>query len=134
MKAAQGAIKKGDWNRARQIYEALVTRNPNDSEALAGIGDVDRAQGNTAGAIASYKRALGVNPSYLPALLGEADTEWVSGDRAAAQRAYKDIVDRFPEGTYPGYVKTRAEGGASAPASGASGAASPKGAGSADGL
>jgi predicted Zn finger-like uncharacterized protein len=109
MLAAAQAIKKGDWNRARQIYQALVAHNPGDSEALAGIGDVDRAQGNTAGAIASYRRALAVNPSYLPALLGVADTQWSTGDRASAQRAYKDIVDRFPEGTYPPYVKGRVE-------------------------
>jgi tetratricopeptide (TPR) repeat protein len=114
LQAAAQAIKKGDWNRARQVYEALVARNPSDSEALAGIGDVDRAQGNSAGAIAAYKRALAVNPSYLPALLGVADTEWASGDRASAARSYKDIVDRFPEGTYPAYVKTRAEGGSGA--------------------
>jgi predicted Zn finger-like uncharacterized protein len=109
MQGAAQAIKKGDWNRARQIYEAIVARNPTDSEALAGIGDVDRAQGNNAGAVSAYRRALAVNPSYLPALLGVADTQWVSGDRGSAQRAYKDIEDRFPDGTYPGYVKTRVE-------------------------
>lgn len=129
MKAAQAAIRKGDWNRARQIYEALVSRNPSDSEALAGIGDVSRAQGDNAGAMSAYKRALSVNPSYLPALVGLADTQWASGDRGSALRGYKDIVDRFPEGTYPGYVKTRAEGGAPAPApsSGAAGAGSAAG-------
>jgi predicted Zn finger-like uncharacterized protein len=109
MKAAAQAIKKGDWNHARQIYEALVSRNPSDSEALAGLGDVDRAQGNSAGAISAYRRALAVNPSYLPALLGVADTEWATGDRGSAQRAYKDIEERVPEGTYPAYVKQRAE-------------------------
>ena len=109
MQAAAQAIKKGDWSRARQIYEALVSRNPGDSEALAGLGDVERAQGNTSGAISAYRRALAVNPSYLPALLGVADTEWASGDRGSAQRAYKDIEERFPEGTYPAYVKQRAE-------------------------
>jgi predicted Zn finger-like uncharacterized protein len=109
MQGASQAIKKGDWNRARQIYEAIVARNPSDSEALAGIGDVDRAQGNNAGAISAYRRALAVNPSYLPALLGVADTAWASGDRGGAQRAYKDIEDRFPDGTYPAYVKTRVE-------------------------
>ena len=113
---ASAAIKKGDWARARQIYEGLAARNPSDSEALSGLGDVARAQGDTAGAVANYKRALGVNPSYLPALLGVADTEWASGNRAAAQRAYKEIADRFPEGTYPDYVKTRGEGTAQAPA------------------
>jgi hypothetical protein len=50
-----------------------------------------------------------VNPSYLPSLLGVADTQWASGDHAGALRGYKDIVDRFPEGTYPAYVKTRTE-------------------------
>jgi len=109
MQAAAQAIRKGDWSRARQIYEALVSRNPSDSEALAGLGDVERAQGNSSGAISAYRRALAVNPSYLPALLGVADTEWASGDRGSAQRAYKDIEERFPEGTYPAYVKQRAE-------------------------
>jgi predicted Zn finger-like uncharacterized protein len=116
MKAAQAAIRKGDWNRARQIYQALVARNPNDSEALAGLGDVARAEGDTGGAMSAYKRALAVNPSYLPALVGLADTQWASGDRGSALQGYKEIVDRFPEGTYPGYVKTRAEGVAPAPA------------------
>jgi predicted Zn finger-like uncharacterized protein len=124
MQAASQAIKKGDWNRARQIYEALVSRNPGDSEALSGLGDVARAQGDTSGAIGAYKRALAVNPSYLPALLGVADTQWASGDRASAQRGYKEIEERFPEGTYPGYVKTRAEPGGGAPAPGAAPGAS----------
>ncbi len=109
MQAASQAFKKGDFVRARRIYEALVARNAADSEALAGIGDVDRAQGDSAGAIASYKRALAVNPSYLPALLGVADTQWATGDRASARASYKDIVDRFPDGTYPSYVKQRSE-------------------------
>jgi predicted Zn finger-like uncharacterized protein len=109
MYAAQAAIKKGEWAHAREIYEALVARNPSDSEALAGIGDVDRAQGDLPGAIAAYKRALAINPSYLPALLGVGDTQWASGDRAGARRSYKDIVDRFPEGTYPAYVHARGE-------------------------
>jgi predicted Zn finger-like uncharacterized protein len=112
MKAAQNAIRKGDWNRARSIYEALVARNPSDSEALSGLGDVARAQGDSSGAISAYRRALGVNPSYLPALLGVADTQWASGDHGGALKGYRDIVDRFPEGAYPAYVKTRTEAAA----------------------
>ena len=125
MQAASQAIRKGDWDRARQIYDGIVARNPSDSEALCGLGDVARAQGNGAGAIASYKRAISVNPSYLPALLGVADTQWIAGDHGPAMRAYKDIADRFPEGTYPGYVKQRAEGPQPAPATPASAAAAP---------
>lgn len=116
MQLASQAIKRADLGRARRIYEALAARNPADSEALAGIGDVNRLQGDTSGAIRAYRRALAVNPSYLPALIGVADTEWASGDRASAQGAYKDIADRFPEGTYPSYVASRAESASSAPA------------------
>jgi predicted Zn finger-like uncharacterized protein len=109
MALASAAYKKGDFSRAEQIYEAIVTRNPGDSEALASLGDVARAQGDLPTAIANYKRAIAVNPSYLPALMGLADTQWASGDRTAAGKAYGDIVDRFPEGTYPGYVKQRVD-------------------------
>jgi predicted Zn finger-like uncharacterized protein len=115
MQLATQAYKKGDFGRARQIYEAIATRNPGDSEAVAALGDVARAEGDTKSAIASYKRAISVNPSYLPALLGLADTQWASGDRAGAAHGYGDIVDRFPEGTYPSYVKQRVEGAATPP-------------------
>ena len=111
MQAAGAALRKGDFARARALYEGIVDRNPNDSEAVAGLGDVTRLQGDSAGAIAAYKRAIAINPSYLPALLGVADTEWARGDRASAVKAYADIVDRFPEGTYPAYVSQRVEAG-----------------------
>ena len=117
MQAAAQAIRKRDFERARQIYEGILAKEPNDSEAVAGLGDTARLQGDTAGATAAYKRAIAINPSYLPALLGLADMKWSSGDRAGAVRAYSDLVDRFPEGTYPAYVKQRAEG--SPPPSGA---------------
>jgi predicted Zn finger-like uncharacterized protein len=121
MQTALQAYKKGEFERARQIYQAVVTRNPSDSEAVAALGDVARAQGDPATALTNYKHAIAINPSYLPALLGLSDTQWTSGDRAGAAHGYADIVDRFPEGTYPPYVKQRAEGAATAaPANGAS--------------
>lgn len=107
---AQAAHAKGDNERARTLYEAAVAKNPADSEALAGLGDVARAQRDANGAQRAYRRALQVNPTYLPALLGLGDVQWETGDHAAAQRTYKEIVDRFPEGTYPPRAKTRAEG------------------------
>jgi tetratricopeptide (TPR) repeat protein len=116
IQAAAMAVKTGQLVRARQIYESIVTRNPGDSEALAGLGDIARLDGDPPLAIARYKRAIGVNPSYLPALLGLADTQWASGDKTSAVKGYSEIVDRFPEGTYPPYVKTRSESGTTAPA------------------
>jgi tetratricopeptide (TPR) repeat protein len=109
---ASAALKKGDAARAHALYQAVLEHNPNDSEALAGLGDVARRRGDLAGAMSWYRRAIGSNPSYLPALLGLADCQWAAGQRSAAARAYGDIADRFPEGTYPAYVAKRAEAAA----------------------
>ncbi len=66
MQAASQAIRKGDWDRARQIYEGIVARNPSDSEALCGLGDVARARGDSAGAISAYKQRDQREPLVSP--------------------------------------------------------------------
>ncbi len=109
--AANQAMGVHDYGRAEQIYQAILTSQPNDSQALSGLGDIARARGDTQGAISAYRRAVSVNPSYLPALLGLADTQWFGGDKAAAVSGYKNIEEHFPEGTYPEYVKGRVGGG-----------------------
>ena len=109
LQAAATALRSGAYSKAEQIYRALVARNDRDSEALSGLGDVAHAQGDVRGAMAAYRRAITVNPSYLPALVGLADAEWAAGDRVQAQRAYSNVVDHFPEGSYPAYVKERSE-------------------------
>jgi tetratricopeptide (TPR) repeat protein len=108
--AANQAMAVHEFARAEQIYNGILTNNPNDSQALSGLADIERARGDKAAAISSYKRAVAVNPSYLPALLGLADTQYLSGDKAAAVSGYKNIEDHFPEGSYPEYVRARASG------------------------
>jgi predicted Zn finger-like uncharacterized protein len=112
---AQGeaAMRKGEYDLAGKLYSQALDRDPSDSEALGGLGDVARARHDSSGAIASYRRAMAINAMYLPAYMGLADVAYESGDHATAQKTYKEIVDRFPEGTYPPRVKERAE---SAPA------------------
>lgn len=102
---------KGDYERARTLFSAAIDKNPNDSEALAGLAAIAYAQRDLTGARTSYKRVISINPNYMPALIGLADVEWDSGDRATATRMYKDIVDRYPEGAYPARVKQRSEAG-----------------------
>jgi len=126
---AQGeaARAKGDYDRAQSLFAAALDRNPNDTEALSGLAGIAHVRRDLNGARASYKRVLSINPSYVPALVGVADVDWESGDRATAMKTYKEIVERFPEGTYPARVKQRAEAG-SAPSGGSSGATSSSGA------
>lgn len=104
---AAAAIQRGDIERARALYSAALAKNGADSEALAGLGDVERANGNAAKAKEAYRRALQVNPSYLGAMIALGDLEWDGGDRGAALRVYKDISDRFPDSSYPARIRER---------------------------
>jgi tetratricopeptide (TPR) repeat protein len=124
LQQAESAKATHDYDRARALYSSALAQNSSDSEALAGLGDVNHAMHDLAGAASYYKRALAANPVYLPALVGLGDVEWESGDKDEAQKTYRDITDRFPDGTYPGRVKQRANesgGGAPAPTGAASG-------------
>jgi tetratricopeptide (TPR) repeat protein len=112
---AAAAIQRGDVERARLLYTAALVKNGADSEALAGLGDVERANGNATKAKEAYRRALQVNPSYLSALVALGDLEWDGGDRASALRVYKDISDRFPDSAYPARVRERVASGSPAP-------------------
>jgi tetratricopeptide (TPR) repeat protein len=109
--AASQAMESRDYARAEQIYQAILTSQPGDSQAIAGLGDIARARGDLTGAIANYRRAVAVNGSYLPALIGLGDSQWQKGDKPAAVQVYKSIEEHFPEGTYPDYVRIRASGG-----------------------
>ena len=108
LESASQAVRRGEFERAERIYEGIVARDPNESQALAGLGDVLRSRGDPWGAIDAYQRAINANPSYYPALLGLADTQWARGDHAGAARSYKRVVERFPVGMYPQYVSERA--------------------------
>jgi tetratricopeptide (TPR) repeat protein len=115
LEQAENAKNRGDYDRAKMLYEATLAKSPGDSQALAGLGDAARAQHDGGSAKSFYQRALASNPNYLPALIGLADVELEEGDQPRAQKAYKDIVDRFPEGSYPARVKQRSESGSSPP-------------------
>ena len=114
LQQAETAKTAHDYDRARALYSTALAANANDSEALAGLGDVARAQHDIATAADYYKRALAVNPVYLPALVGLGDCEWESGDKDEAQKTYRDVMDCFPEGTYPARVSQRANASTSA--------------------
>lgn len=108
VQAANQAIGRGEFERAERIYQGILATEPNDSQALTGLGDVLRLRTDPWGAIEAYQHAIRVNPSYLPAQLGLADTQWSQGDQSGAARSYRRILDRFPAGMYPAYVSQRA--------------------------
>ena len=114
LQQADTARQHGDMDKAKSLFGRALEINPNDSEALAGLGQVAHSQHDLANAQTYYRRAMAANGTYLPAMVGLADVLWDSGDKPGAQKIYKDVQDRFPEAAYPSYVKQRAEGGGGA--------------------
>jgi tetratricopeptide (TPR) repeat protein len=95
---ASQASSAGDHAKAEHLFRAALAKSPNDTEALAGLGDVARARGNSALAKSYYERVLAQNPHYLPALTALADLKWESGDRQGAAKLYRQLIDSAPEG------------------------------------
>jgi len=99
------AAKLDDQTR----FERAVDANPNDCEALSGLGFLARTAGDPKIARAYFERAVTANPSYLPAQLALADGAWSAGSRADATHRYTHIVGTFAPSTVPQRARERAE-------------------------
>jgi tetratricopeptide (TPR) repeat protein len=96
---AADAMRKGDVSRAQDLYLKVLSDQPGNTEALAGLADVARRRNNPGEAARLYDRVLDNNPSYLPALMARADLQWESGNKKAAVALYKRVVDQAGTGT-----------------------------------
>lgn len=102
------ALRHGELTKAEDAFKRAISKNPYDSEALSGLGDLARVRGQNDKAREIYAQVLSVNPSYLPALLSLGDLAWATGDRTEAVKNYEYIVSHYPESAYPARVKQRA--------------------------
>jgi hypothetical protein len=92
---------------AERLYRQVLTSAPNDSEALAGLGEVEVLRGTTDQADAHFRQALRVNADYIPALIAVADIQWEACRGREAQQGYREIVERYDAELYPPYVAQR---------------------------
>jgi predicted Zn finger-like uncharacterized protein len=116
LQQASQAAAAHNYDRAEQLFRSALAKNPGDTEALGGLGDVARARGNPSLARGYYERVLATNPHYLPVLGALADLKWDSGDHAGAAKLYRDIVDSASEGPLAQRAKDRIAQAESAPA------------------
>jgi predicted Zn finger-like uncharacterized protein len=107
LKQASQAASSRQYGRAEQLYNAALARNPGDTEALSGLGDVARARGDRSAARSYYEKVLARNPQYLPAIAALADIKWESGDRAGAVTLYRELVESSPGGPLARRAKER---------------------------
>lgn len=94
---------------AERSYRRVLAQAPQDSEALAGLGELEVLRGSAAKADAHFKAALAANADYIPALIAVADAKWYDGLGREAQQSYRNIVESYAADLYPPYVAQRAE-------------------------
>ncbi|MBX3183527.1 MAG: zinc-ribbon domain-containing protein [Polyangiaceae bacterium] len=96
---ANAALRAGELDKAERLYRGVLAKQPGNTEALAGLGDVSARRKDPAAAAQAYDQVLEQNPNYLPALLGKADQSWAAGDYAAAVRLYQRVLESAGPGT-----------------------------------
>jgi hypothetical protein len=94
---------------AERSYRRVLAQAPQDSEALAGLGELEILRGSPQAADTHFKAALAANADYIPALIAVADAQWYGGRGREAQQAYRNIVDSYAADLYPPYVAQRSE-------------------------
>jgi tetratricopeptide (TPR) repeat protein len=81
----------GNLGQAAQLYQQVITAQPNNAYAHYDLGVVDQATSNPVGALAAYGAALTINPKYVPALYNEA-TIYTTTDPVLAISLYRQII------------------------------------------
>ncbi|HWZ91192.1 MAG TPA: zinc-ribbon domain-containing protein [Polyangiaceae bacterium] len=105
---AATALREGDLSRAEQLYDSVLSEQPNNTEALSGLGDVAKQRRDPATAARMYDRVLAQNPSYLPAILASADQKWDSGDKKGALVLYRQLLEQAgPSSQYGAHAAAR---------------------------
>lgn len=104
---ARDSQRRSRLEEAERLYRRVLQTRPNDSEAHAGLAEVQLLRGSASEAQALFERALRSNDAYVPAWIGLADIDWLAGQAARAACRYQLVVNRFPEQTYPPYIVQR---------------------------
>jgi tetratricopeptide (TPR) repeat protein len=112
LRQALEARTKGDSRRAENLYQSVIDKDPNNSEALSGLASLARSQGANGRAMGLFQRVVDHNPNYVPAIMSLADMKWDSGDRGAASALYARAIELG--GNEP-RAKERSGGGAAPP-------------------
>jgi Tetratricopeptide repeat len=112
---ARNAQRQYRLAEAERLYRRALFHAPRDSEALAGLGELELLRGERAAADARFREALEANSDYVPARVALADLHWQSGRAEEARREYRDIAEHYSADLFPPYVTQRLGGDVCAP-------------------
>ncbi|MFZ0589431.1 MAG: tetratricopeptide repeat protein [Bryobacteraceae bacterium] len=85
------------FNSANEVVAQALDSNPHDALLVVANGDLKRAQGDTAAAIDSYRKALTEKPELTAALVGLARASIAQGNENEAKSFLKTALSHDPE-------------------------------------
>ncbi len=100
--AATEAFDVGRWDEARALLTDLTERlgseaSSRHADVLAMLGEIERLQGRTEGAVAALDRALSMAPDHDEALRSRASIARSTGEHAIAAATLHRLVDHLSE-------------------------------------
>jgi aspartyl/asparaginyl beta-hydroxylase (cupin superfamily) len=90
------ALRKGDFQTARALFESVVAAGVTDAQVYLGLGLAYRGLAEHAAALAAVDCALQLEPRNLKALMFKADQFASAGDDRAAAPFYMMVVKAAP--------------------------------------
>lgn len=97
LELADALAKDRQWDQAISEYEAVLKLQPNNTEAILGIGTVRRWQGNIVAAKRANEQARVLAPQNSDPVLGLAATYALDHDFDNAGKLYEQAVKTWPE-------------------------------------
>jgi Tfp pilus assembly protein PilF len=85
--------EKGNYDRAKRLYEAILVERPDSVEALNNLGVIAMEQGNTQEAMSCLKKALSYGRDYGKAYNNLGLLMMKTGDRALAEEYLRKAVE-----------------------------------------
>jgi hypothetical protein len=107
LERARSAQREYHLIDAERFYRRVLALSPHDSEALVGVGELERLRAAPEAAEARFREALETDHNYVPALVALADLAWESGQTEDARRQYREIIEQYSVDLYPPYVAQR---------------------------
>ncbi|HEY6220968.1 MAG TPA: tetratricopeptide repeat protein [Candidatus Eisenbacteria bacterium] len=94
--AGRDLLKRGLLDEAEREFRLAIEADPNDLEAIAGLGQVEVAHGQYSEGMAHLERATRVPSQMVSALRSLGDAYAATGDLTRAASAYRQAVALAP--------------------------------------
>lgn len=101
LRTARDRLAAGDTAEARALITGILAKWPGSVDALNGLGHLCRAEGDPAGALAAFEKALKLKPDMPATVVARAQTLADLGRVEEAAKAYDWLIRRLPREVKP---------------------------------